>query len=174
MTRTESPSPKRRGLLRAVSTLLTAALLAVGLSVAGNVATATPAQALCVTPALVGNWSNIDPATNHIVRADIQFFCSDVVTCDADTGICTRPPSYYRIRPFGACVPTACDWGWRNMTAMSDGWQRTQYVYSWATVDVWARTEAWYGRTYLRIWSNTDFTAADGRTDFARDEWFLR
>ncbi|GAA1410515.1 hypothetical protein [Catellatospora coxensis] len=170
----DAHSPVRRGRpTRLVATLLAATLLTLGLSVTANVVTAAPAQALCVTPAMEGDWHNIDPATRSIVRTQVQFVCNDVIICDADTGICTGGTSFYRIRPWGSCSPTACDWGWRDTVRMSDGWVKATYVYSYKTVDVWARTEAWYGSTYLRVWTSTDYTAADGRADYTSNDWFL-
>ncbi|MBQ1073265.1 hypothetical protein KBX06_08815 [Micromonospora sp. C31] len=162
----------RTALTRVVATILAAATLTLGLTVAANVTTAAPAQAVCSTPAMLGNWSNITTVDPTIVRVSVRFSCSDTVVCDAETGICTRPPSSLDIRPFGACSPTACDWGWRSTTEMGDGWVRALYHHSWATKQVWARTEFWHGQTFLRVWTHTDFT--DGRADYETNEWFLK
>lgn len=169
----DSERPVRRAPLgRLIATVLAAAMFTVGLTVAANVTTAAPAHALCSTPAIAGNWSNINSSDPSMVRVEIRFTCSDTVICDAETGVCTRPPSTLDIRPFGACSPTACNWGWQTTTAMSDGWVRALYRHSWATKDVWARTEVWHGRTFLRVWTAVDFT--DGRTDYQTNEWFLK
>ncbi|BCL17168.1 hypothetical protein [Micromonospora sagamiensis] len=172
MTAVRERAIRRSPLTRIVATILAAVTLTLGLTVVANVTTAAPAQALCSTPAITGNWSNIDAASSGVVRVEIRFTCSDTVVCDAETGVCTRPPSTLDIRPFGACSPTACDWGWRTTTAMGDGWVRALYHHSWATKDVWARTEVWHGQTFLRVWIYTDYT--DGRTDRETNEWFLK
>jgi hypothetical protein len=39
---------------------------------------------------------------------------------------------------------------------------------------VWVKTYVYSGITYLRVYVWTDFTAADGRTDYAIDEWMLK
>lgn len=172
MTPVGEHANRRTPLTRVVATILAAATLALGLTVVATVTTAAPAQALCSTPAIVGTWSNINTSDPAVVRVQIRYTCSDTVICDAETGVCTRPPSSLDIRPFGACSPTACDWGWQATTAAGDGWVRALYRHSWATKDVWARTEVWYGQTYLRVWTWTDFT--DGRTDYETNEWFLK
>lgn len=167
-TRTAGRGP----LARLTATVLAAATLILGLTVVTAVSTATPAQALCSTPTIAGTWHNTDPDTPGIVRVEFRYSCSDTVICDGQTGVCSRPPARLDIRPFGSCVPTACDWGWRTTTEATNGWVRAQYHHSWATKDVWARTEVWYGHTYLRVWTYTDYT--DGRTDFERNDWFLK
>jgi hypothetical protein len=158
--------------MRVAATMLAATMFTLGLTVAANVTTATPAHALCATPVRDGIWYNIDSASRGVVRVEISSFCSDVVICDAATGICSRPPSYEKIRVFGSCVPTACDWGGRYTTTLSDGFIQAWYHHSWAVKEVRARAEVWYGQTYLRLWTRTDFT--DGRTDYESTEWFLK
>jgi hypothetical protein len=39
---------------------------------------------------------------------------------------------------------------------------------------VWVRPYEFYGLRYLRVNTTHDFSAADGRTDFTTDQWFLR
>jgi hypothetical protein len=134
---------------------------------------AAPAQALCVRPALTGDWHNIDPATRSTTRVVVGFACGDTVHCDTN-GNCSGGESYFTMRPFGKCHPTDCDWGTRRSQTMTDGWQRAIYPNSWATKYVWVKTYQYYGLTYLRVWVNTDFTPADGRTDYITDEWMLK
>jgi hypothetical protein len=75
------------------------ALLGLGLCAAavGTLATAAPAHA---TPAqFVGTWLNVDPGTRGIVRLKI-----------------TAGVHGLGVEAFGACVPTACDWGLAGLT----------------------------------------------------------
>jgi len=153
--------------------VLVLAVLLGMLGVAWTVASAPPAHALCAAPAMEGDWHNIDVNTRSMTRVVVGFNCGDQVLCDTD-GHCTGGESYFTLRPFGKCSPTDCDWGTRPAQAMSDGWQKAVYSYSWATKSVWVKTYQYYGQTYLRVWVYTDFTAADGRTDYTTDVWMLK
>ncbi|HVK46024.1 MAG TPA: hypothetical protein VM429_14110 [Micropruina sp.] len=140
----------------------------------GAAAVSAPtASALCSTPAMQGNWHNINPATRSLTRVNVGFVCDDVRLCDT-SGNCTGGQPYFTLRPFGKCSPTDCDWGTRRAAAMADGWQRATYSYSWSTTYVWVKTYVYSGVTYLRVYTWTDFTAADGRTDYSTDEWMLK
>ena len=153
-----------------VAVMALVALLMAGLSL---VSTAAPAQALCVTPTMTGDWRNIDASTRSTTRVVVGFHCGDQVLCDSN-GNCTGGQSYFTLRTYGKCHPTDCDWGIRRASAMADGWQRATYTHSWATKHVWVKTYQFHGRTYLRVYVQTDFTAADGRTDYTTDEWMLK
>lgn len=165
MTRTANP----HRLLR----LLMTAVIALTGALGASVATAPKASALCATQAMAGNWHNINPATRSLTKVDVGFVCGDVRLCDTN-GNCTGGESYFTVRPFGKCSPTDCDWGTKRAATMSDGWQRAVYSYSWATKYVWVKTYVYSGITYLRVYTWTDFTAADGRTDYSTDEWMLK
>ncbi|MFP5347931.1 MAG: hypothetical protein ACLGIA_13010 [Actinomycetes bacterium] len=150
---------------------LTVVLTAVLMLLAGvvTVGTASPAHAVCATQPLQGDWRNINANTSSVTRVVVGFACGDQVLCDQN-GHCTGGESYYTLRPFGKCHPTDCDWGTKRAYPMADGWQRAVYSYSWATKYVWVKTYDYYGKTYLRVYTQTDFTAADGRTDYTTDE----
>lgn len=153
--------------------LMIAMIIATAGVVSLHVAGATKASALCVAQPMAGNWTNIDAGTRALTRVNVGFVCGDVRLCDTN-GNCTGGESYFTLRPFGKCSPTDCDWGTRRASTMADGWQRAVYSHSWATKYVWVKTYAYYGRTYLRVYTQTDFTAADGRTDYTTDEWMLK
>lgn len=153
--------------------LLLSLMLVMAGAFATTAVTATPAQALCAAQPMVGNWTNIDSATRSLTRVNVGFNCGDVRLCD-ENGNCSGGESYFTLRPFGKCSPTDCDWGTRRASTMADGWQRAVWTHSWATKSVWVKTYTYYGRQYLRVWSYTDFTAADGRTDYSTDEWMLK
>lgn len=168
-TPTQTPTRRTRRRIGYLAAL-TMTLLVTGLA---GVMTATPASALCTTSPLQGHWNNVDPATHSIVQADIRFNCSDVILCPVG-GPCTGGQSTHDVRLWGACSPTLCDWGWRRATAQSDGWWLAVWTQSYATRNIWVRTEEWYGLTYLRVSVFTDFTAADGRTDYWSTDWMLK
>ena len=153
--------------------LLIAMVIAIAGAASATVVTAAPTHALCATQPMTGNWHNINSATRSLTKVNVTFVCGDVRLCDTN-GNCTGGETYFNLRPFGKCSPTDCDWGTRRATAMGDGWQRATYSHSWATKYVWVKTYVYSGVTYLRVYTWTDFTAADGRTDYSTDEWMLK
>lgn len=164
---------RARSLQRQLARLLAALFVAAATVVGVGLVTAAPAQALCASQPMTGSWHNIDASTRSITRTVVGFNCGDVVLCDSN-GNCSGGQSYFTVHAYGKCPPTDCDWGVRRAYPMSDGWQRATYTSSYATRYFWVKTYAYYGRTYLRVYVNTDFTAADGRTDYVSDEWMLK
>ena len=63
---------------------------------------------------------------------------------------------------FGSCSPVDCDWEEVAMTATDSGYEAV-YEYSWSTryLTISALTDSG-----LEVHSFTDFTEADGRTDY--------
>lgn len=127
---------------------------------------------LCSAP-MAGDWHNINPNTNAMTRAVVDFTCNDVVFCPVGQP-CTIPQSYYSMRMFGQCHPTDCNWGRLRAYDMGDGWIRSIYSFGFKTSHVWLKTYNFFGLTYLRVWVHNDFSPADGRTDYTTDEWMLR
>ncbi|MFT3877365.1 MAG: hypothetical protein QM708_13230 [Propioniciclava sp.] len=160
--------------LRAPLRMLIAFMLAVVGAAGATVVNAVPAHALCITSPLAGTWSNVDPNTRSVTKAVVSQSCDDVVLCPVGEPCTGGGGSQLYIRPFGKCHPSDCDWGTSRLTRQSDGWYMTRYVHSWATKTVWVKTYQYWGRTYLRFYVYTDFTAADGRTDYVSDEWMLK
>ena len=153
------------------------AVLVVGASGTASVllgtASATPAYALCSTPALAGDWHNIDPNTRSMTRAVITFECGDVRLCDT-SGHCTGGQSFYRARMFGKCHPSDCDWGTVTASDRGNGWQLATYKFGFVTSYVWLKTYSFSGRTYLRVYVDNRFAPGDGRANYVTDEWFLK
>jgi hypothetical protein len=153
---------------------LLAVALAGALSLIGA-AGSTPAHALCITPPVTdqhGSWRNLDASTRSVTRVRVNNVCSDLRLCDQN-GVCTWNGGYF-VRVFGKCHPYDCDWGEVKATPMSDGWILATYTRSWATKYVWLKTYGSGPLVRLRVYVRTDFTDADGRTDYTTDEWFVR
>lgn len=158
--------PFRRG--GAVLVLL---ILAVGFTGAFAVTSSAPAHALCVSSPLAGSWRNINPNTRSITRVTVTQGCGDQVLCDTD-GHCSTSGGGYGVRVWGKCHPTDCDWGSRSAVSRGNGWILATYRRSYATSYVWLKVYKRGGTNQLRVNVRTDFTAADGRTDYTTDEWF--
>jgi hypothetical protein len=154
----------------AVVTVVTATLV---LAAPVSPAVAAPARVICTSSPLEGSWNNLDPTSRSLARVQIQLLCSDVVFCDP-SGHCTGGDTYLRVRPWGRCRPTNCDWGWRRLTHLNSGWERAVYQYSWSTKHVYLRLERRGFRRLLHVRVWTDFTAADGRTDYWSDDRFRK
>jgi hypothetical protein len=128
---------------------------------------------LCATPAMTGDWRNIDPNTRAMTRVTVDFYCSDVILCDPQ-GHCTGGDSAYFMHPYGRCSPTDCDWGRQRATDMGSGWIESTYNFGFKTSYVWLKTYNYYGLLYLRVWVYNQFSPTDGRSNYTTDEWFLR
>jgi hypothetical protein len=151
---------------------LAAALLVGGMAVSSTV-TAQPAAALCAAPdVLGGDWHNDSPSSRAMARVIVQT-CLPIRECSGDICSITHDAGV-SLQPFGKCSPTNCDWGRKMATNGGDGWWGAVYDFGFVKDTVWVRPYEYYGLNYLRVWVNNDFTAADGRTDFVTDEWFLR
>jgi hypothetical protein len=129
--------------------------------------------ASCTTPTLEGDWRNINPSTNAMTRALVDFTCGGPRLCDI-YGNCTGGESYYSTQMFGKCHPTDCAWGRVRAYEQYDGWIRSIYNFGFKTSHVWLKSYSYYGLTYLRVWVYNDFTTSDGRADYTTDEWMLR
>lgn len=153
-------------------------LLAVLLVLAGVATvlttTATPAHALCQTPAEQGDWHNINSATSSVTRVTASLTsCGDQTQCDTD-GHCSTTPTTYAVRVWGKCSPTDCDWGTVSAPGRNDGWILAKYKFSFKTSSVWLRAYPYSGRTYLRVYVDNRFNPGDGRANYVTDEWFVK
>ncbi|MBE9063346.1 hypothetical protein [cf. Phormidesmis sp. LEGE 11477] len=97
-----------------------------------------PAQALCATDELGGQWENVDPNTRGITKINYIPRCGDQRFCSTD-GTCSEP-ARTSIQVFGACSPTDCDWGESPMRIyQSDDWRYSVYEQGFARKVVWYR-----------------------------------
>lgn len=51
---------------------------------------------------------------------------------------------------------------------------RATYNCSWSTKYVWIQIYTISKQLYLRVYTWTDFTVADGRTDYSTNDWMLK
>ncbi len=160
-----------------VGGMLALPLLIVAAAVTGGLvftaATPTPASASCIAPTTQGDWRNINANTNAMTRAVVTFECGDVILCDTN-GNCTGGQSTYRVRMFGRCHPTDCDWGTVVATNRADGWLLATYHFGFKTSYVWLKTYVYSGITYLRVYVDNRFAPGDGRANYVTDEWFRK
>lgn len=157
-----APRLNRRLLL--AGGLVAAALLAVG-------AQPERAEALCTTPPEYGTWVNADRNTRGIARIRITN-CHPITTCSGDTCSTTHDVGW-RMRVWGKCTPTNCDWGWsapRLKTA--SGKVYGFYHQGFAKRYVWAKMSA-HRRGQLWVGWRTDFVDP-ARADYERHEYFVR
>lgn len=150
--------------------LLVLAALVTGLTVALG-AGAERAHALCSSPEPeAGAWVNADPNTRGIARIELVD-CQPVTTCTGD--VCqTVFDVGWRMRVWGKCSPTNCDWGWsagarRNSAGQIPGF----YDQGFARRYVYAKMSS-YRRGQLWVHWRTDFVDP-ARADYSRDEWFV-
>lgn len=149
--------------------ILAIVVLAIVGSITGLTLAASPAHALCMTPAEEGEWVNYDSGTRSITRINVRFQCQDQVL----NGRPYPPGSPYYLHLFGACHPTDCDWGEAGAERdRNNGWIRTTIHHGFATRYVWVKAYRYYGQDWLRVYIWTDFH--DGRQDYASDDWFRR
>ena len=92
-------------------------------------------------------WQNTDPNTNGIVKIDIA-----------------EVPNGLTIHPWGACLPTPCDWG-SQMVNVSPG--ASTWDVHWSTS--FAERDQHYTRVTdrrLNVTTHTHFTDNSGRADY--------
>jgi len=123
-----------------------------------------PAQALCVNEPMAGVWENADPNTKGITVVKYIWECSDVILCPVGGSCPTPPPT--RIRVFGSCHPTDCDWGEAVVNFHSGGtWRYAKYDQGFAKRIVWLKMES---NGQLTVVEDVDYQ--DNRID--RVTWY--
>jgi hypothetical protein len=133
---------------------------------------ATTSARLCTGHAPeYGSWVNADPATRSITSAQLAD-CVSVTTCSGD--VCSIAyDSGWAMRLFGACHPTACDWGWSaGQARLSSGRIPAYYDQGFAKRSVVAAMSAYRpGQLWIAI--STDFVDPN-RADYQSQDWFVR
>jgi len=157
--------------------LITALVAGLGL-VGGGVAVAPPAQAQCREFPEVGEWSNVEgPSAYPLVSSvSVDLVCRDHKMCDTD-GNCSEVGAYLEMQPHATCYYRGCYLGKQRAEAVTDdenGWYRTVYDLGFVTIHMWIKVYPGASGNLLRVWTWTDFTAADGRADFASDNWMKK
>jgi hypothetical protein len=143
-------------------------LSVLGLATTGVASWQKPSQAQCVANPMDGVWQNVNPNTRSIVRVEYRSNCNDVVLCP--NGQCPPPTQDIgKIRVFGACHPTACDWGWTPVSKSSQ-WSRGHYDQGFVDRWVWARLQS----GQLKVVTRSHFKDNSGRADYETQDKFRK
>lgn len=87
---------------------------ALAVSAAALLAQTDRAAASCVTPDIEsGRYVNVDPNTRSITTAELTFVCGAryVDNGDGTGAVIHGGDPHWRVRLWGSCHPTDCDWG---------------------------------------------------------------
>lgn len=155
------PFSKARASIGASAFLISA--LTINLSLAIGSFT-RPSSAACAPEPMSGTWENVDTNTRGITVVNYIWECNDVILCPVGEP-CPSPPRT-RIKVFGSCHPTDCDWGESLINFHSDrNWRYATYDQGFANRIVWLRMET---NGQLTVVEDVDYQ--DGRTD--RVTWY--
>lgn len=155
---------------KSFATLLVGAQLLgiLGVATVGTVSHPQPAQALCAANPMDGVWQNVNPNTRSLVKAEYRSSCHDVVLCP--NGVCQpQPKDVGKIRLYGSCHPTACDWGWTKVSPRSP-WVRGYYNQGFSDKWVWARMQ----NNQLEVVTRVKFKDNSGRADYETRDFFRK
>lgn len=105
--------------------------------------------------ALSRGWINENVATPGITRVN--------VTVEGNAA---------SVQAFGKCTPSDCDWG--ATSANTSGWASNHQIVAFWDQGYATRTQAitFLAVDYVKVVTFTDFTEADGRTDYTLTEYF--
>jgi hypothetical protein len=135
----------------------TALVLGLGAAVLGSLAVTTPAHAS--DSQFMGWWFNVNPSTNDLVRITIGGSPGNVV-----------------VDPFGACSPSACEWGWQPMTTYGNNVSDADHHFGSAAYDQgFARrimTFHLLSPTLMCVDTYSLFTDGSGRQNYHTHELF--
>jgi hypothetical protein len=144
------------------------ALGILGLTTTGMIFSPAPAQALCVANPMDGVWQNVNPNSRSLVKAEYRSSCHDVVLCP--NGNCqAQPTDVGKIRVYGSCHPTACDWGWTPVYQRPQ-WVRGKYDQGFADKWVWAKIQ----NNQLVVVTRAKFKDNSGRADYETWDYFRK
>ncbi|QLE58543.1 hypothetical protein [Nostoc sp. TCL26-01] len=139
-----------------------------GLTTIAMISLPESAQAICAANPMDGVWQNVNPNTRSLVKAEYRSSCHDVILCP--NGNCQpQPTDVGKIRLYGSCHPTACDWGWTNVYQQAP-WVRGKYNQGFADKWVWARIQ----NNQLEVITLAQFKDNSGRADYATKDYFQK
>jgi len=145
------------------------ASIVAAVAVFGTIFVSQPAYALCLSPKEEGDWKNVDPNTRGIVAIRVRFVCQDT---PVDGQPCCPPGPPYYMRLWGACAPTACDWGQVGANRNGAGDIYGFYNHGYATHEVWVAMSANQpGKLWVTV--RTNFVDPN-RPDTVMDQFFVR
>lgn len=125
--------------------------IALSLPLVQATALVSTGTASAATPSLVGDWVNVDPATRNIVRINIT-----------QTSVGTFAHVY------GACSPSACDWGLARVSSEYPGFATYNqgFAIKYLTIS--------RSGLYLVVSTYVHFTDHSGRADYHTVDRFYR
>ena len=102
------------------------------------------------------SWGNENLETPGITRVDIAVDGTDVM-----------------VQAWGRCTPTDCEWG-PAASVNTSAWASTQQITAFWDQGYATRTQtiSFLSVDYIKVVTFTDFTEADGRTDYTLVEYF--
>ncbi|MER3432926.1 MAG: hypothetical protein C4288_05705 [Leptolyngbya sp. ERB_1_1] len=144
------------------------ALGILGLTTTGMLSLPMPAQALCAANPMDGVWQNVNPNTRSLVKVEYRSSCHDVVLCP-DGNCQSQPTDVGRVRLYGSCHPTACDWGWTPVYQRPQ-WVRGKYDQGFADKWVWIKNQ----NNQLVVVTRAKFKDNSGRADYETWDYFQK
>jgi hypothetical protein len=137
----------------------TALLLGLCAAALGSLALTTPARASDAQ--FRCHWFNLDPTTRDLVRITIG-----------------GSPGSLVVDPFGACSPSACEWGWQPLTTYGNNVSDPDHHYGSAVYDQgFARrlmTFQLLSPTLMSVETYSLFTDGSGRQNYHTRELFRK
>ncbi len=124
-------------------------------------------MSLCAQPFELGFWNNINQNTNSITKAEVDWFCQDVVLNGVPC--CPTGPNWH-IRLWGACSPVDCDWGRLPAQTLASGYKFAYKDSGFARRYIYFKKSGYLTNAlYVRI--HTDFYDP-ARADYVSHDWF--
>lgn len=119
------------------------------------------ANKLAVFPGtLLGTWVNVNPATRGMVKVIVELAGATL-----------------SVHPFGACVPTPCDWGRRNAIAYAANVSARPAIAFSVVFPQGFKNTIVVGHlegSFLEVETFNDFVDGSGRSDYYSRELFRR
>jgi hypothetical protein len=128
----------------------------------------TKARAACVEPNEAGEWKNVASQNAAIHKIALRFICQDQVV----NGQLYPPGPPWRMRVWGKCESTSCDWGEVAAKPLADGSVYAVYSRAGVARHVWAKPSR---HRPGQLWVYTRIDSKDSNSgDNGSQDWFLR